>query len=100
MIRSAADADGVFLERAQTRRGLARTDDSGRAVRTRRLDQRRRCGRNAREAAEQVERNPLGGQDRLRRTIEPDGRFPGGDPAPVGPLDHDFDHRIEQPECE
>jgi saccharopine dehydrogenase-like NADP-dependent oxidoreductase len=46
ILRPATCANGIFFEHAQTGRGLARADDSGWAVRARRFDQRRRCGRN------------------------------------------------------
>ena len=66
VVEAAAAAHGVFLERAQARRGLARAADaSARAFDA--ADELVRCCRNAGEMAEQIERDALGCQHRTSR---------------------------------
>ncbi len=73
-LEAAAAANGVPLERPQAGRRLAGVENRG-ARPLDRLDVPRGQRRDAREAAEKVERSPLAGQDRARRAVEPgDGR--------------------------
>ena len=71
VVRAAADADGVLVEEAQARRGLARVDEL-RAVR--RGDGRElvRARRDARHVLQKVQREALARQHGARRAV--DGR--------------------------
>src|SRR5436189_698829 len=69
MVRAAAAAHRVLLERAQAGRGLARVEDRG----ARSLDgvdvaTRQRC--DAAQAREKIEGDALAGYDRARRTFD------------------------------
>ena len=66
MIAAAADADRVFLDRAQTRRGLARADDLRLGVADRR-DHGRRRRRDSAQTAQEIQRDPLRRQNAARR---------------------------------
>ncbi len=66
VVRAAAAADGVLLERAQAGRRLARVEDR-RAGALDRVDVAARQRRDAAEAAEQVERSALAGEHGARR---------------------------------
>ena len=64
----AAGAHGRLLEGAQARRGLAGVEDlRPRVALVGRRDEARGQGRDTREVAQEVERRPLGGEDRSQR---------------------------------
>ena len=69
VVRPAARGDRGLLERAQPRRRLARVEDP-RAGALDLADRARGRGRDARQAAEEVQRRALGGQDRPRRALD------------------------------
>ena len=64
VVRRAAGADGVLLERAQRRRRLARVEDGDAAAR--RLDEPARARGDAREPLQKVERGPFADEQRPR----------------------------------
>ena len=69
MVAAPAARDCVLLERAEPRAGLARVEHGGaRAVHG--GDVVLREGRNARQATEEVQRNPLTGEDRALRAAD------------------------------
>ena len=70
VIEAAAAAHGVFLERAQPRRGLARAADA-RARAGDAAHEFMRRGRDAREMAEKIERDALGRKHRAGRAGRP-----------------------------
>ena len=81
MVGAAAGADGVLLERAQARRGLAGVEDA----RARALDRRDVAGGergDPGQAAEEVERHALAGEDRGGGPVQL-GERPGLAPAAV-----------------
>ena len=86
VVDAAAVGDRALLERAQPRRGLARVEDlrAAAAPRDRAHDARGR-GRHAREPAEEVQRRPLGGQQRPRRALDPQHRRRASRHSPSGP---------------
>ena len=63
VIEAAAAAHGVFLDRAQSRRGFARTDDARLGVGDL-LHERRGRGGDAGHVADEIQRRALGGQNR------------------------------------
>ena len=85
VIEAAAAAHGVFLERAQPRRGLARAADA-RAVAGGAADEFMRRGRDAGQMAEKVERHALGGEHRARRAGDRHQRGLGRDGGAVARL--------------
>ncbi len=100
VIGAAAGADRIFLDRAQARRRLARADDPRLVARDRGDDGGRRAG-DAAEAAEEVQRRALGGEDAARRP----GRWspwrrPARAPMPSGRSTATVDRRIDQAEGE
>ncbi len=97
VVHAAAHADGVFLHGAQSRHGLARAADA-RLVAAHRLDQRGRAAGDAAEMAEEVQRDPLGGQHAARRTGNGRDAVAGREHRAVRPFHLDLDRRIDQPE--
>ena len=70
MIPSAADGDRIFLQQAQARHRLAGIDDD-RVRPGNRLDVSTRHRRNPREMLQEIERDALGGEKRLRFAGDP-----------------------------
>ncbi len=69
MVLAAADADGVLLEDAETRRRLARVDEAGGET-AEPLGKRGRHRRDAAQALEEVQGRALRGQERARRALD------------------------------
>ena len=88
VVRAAAAPYGVLLESAQAGRRLARVEKA-RVRPLERVDVGAGRGRDPRQPLDEVERDPLGRQDRDRRSFDPGEDGPRGDPVAV--LDEDLD---------
>ena len=100
MVGSSSGPDGMLLERAQPRCGLARADDPGMPMGPNGFDESCRCRRDARQPAEQVQSHALRRENAPGRAVHPENGFSAFHAAAIGPVDGDRDSRIDQGEGE
>ena len=97
VIEAAAAAHGVFLQRAQPGRGLARADDARLGVGDAR-DERRGRGGDARQVAEEIERGAFGAENGARIARDRHQLGAGRDRRAVARVRRDLDLRRQPAE--
>ena len=94
MVDASSGADGELLQHAESRRGLASIGDR-RPGPLDGFDERSSRRGDAREAPDEVERNPLGGEDRDCGPGDRGERRTGGDASTIVDMDDDGDRRVD-----
>ncbi len=96
VVVAAARPHGRLLEGPQARRRLAGVQHACRRIgHPHRVDERPGEGRHARQVSEEIERGPLGGDDRAQRPLEGRHHVSRADRRPVGPLPTEVHRRVD-----
>ncbi len=97
VVRTAAATDGIFLQRPKPRRRLARAGDPG-AGALDGFDEGGRGGGNARQMAEEIERDAFGGKNRARIPVDAARALPAATAVAVLGGGREGDRRIDHAE--
>lgn len=95
MVVATSHADGVSLERAQTRGRLSGVGDARLVAGGNRVDERARLARDAAHALDEVEGDPLAHQDRTRTAPHRPEAPPREGPRAVGRADLHRERRVD-----